>query len=98
MFEQGINYYTQKLATETDAQRDCFKQLVEHTFRATNDILELGKQEVNSASKIQQYLDTCARKKEELMTKTQQLLTCAREGVGRLEEVLPREPPREPPR
>jgi hypothetical protein len=44
VFEQGISYYSQKLAIEADVQRDCFRKIVEHTFKSTNELLEIGKQ------------------------------------------------------
>lgn len=98
VFEQGITYYNNKLNIESDIHRNAFEQLIQHTFKTTNEVIEQARQEFEGSYKIQQLLDGCARAKEEIIRQTQELLGTARSAVGKLEDIVPKDPPKDPPR
>ncbi len=59
---------------ETNLQKETFKGLIAHTLTATNDILEATKSDLPYTLKIDELLNECVKKKDELLKKTEELL------------------------
>ena len=80
VFVQGIEYYNQKLITETFIQKDTFKDIIAYTLKATNDILEVTKADIPNSLRVEDLLKECLRKKDVLLEKTQELLKSVEKG------------------
>lgn len=46
VLDQGVSYYTDKLAKEAEINRDALNQVINMTFDATQEIVELGRKEL----------------------------------------------------
>lgn len=51
VLDQGVNYYNLKLAKEAEIHKDALCQIVEETFKASEEIVKIGKKEQSIAEK-----------------------------------------------
>lgn len=52
-----MNYYTSKLAKESEVHREAFNQVVNMAFDATQEIVELGRKELEHSEKTSESLE-----------------------------------------
>jgi len=45
VLDQGVTYYNMKLAKEAEMHKDALAQIVGETFKATQEITEIGRKE-----------------------------------------------------
>ena len=80
VFNQGIDYYSQKLLFETDLQKSTFKSLIAHTLNVTKEIVEATKIDMPERIKIESLLHSCVQKKDELLRRAEELLDKVEKG------------------
>ena len=56
VLDQGVNYYNLKLAKEADIHKEALSQIVEETFKATEDIVRIGQKEQTISQQTEQHL------------------------------------------
>lgn len=56
VFNQGIEYYNQKLHIETSLQKDTFKDLITHTQNASKEIVEAMRTDLPHTIRIDQLI------------------------------------------
>lgn len=55
--DQGVNYYNVKLAKESEAHRDALSQVINMTFDATEEIVELGRKESKHSEETEKNIE-----------------------------------------
>ena len=56
VLDQGVTYYTAKIAKESEAHRDALSQVINMTFDATEEIVELGRKESKHSEATEQNI------------------------------------------
>lgn len=56
MLEQGVGYYNMKLAKEAEMHKEALTQIVTETFKATEDIVQIGRKEQGISERTEEHL------------------------------------------
>lgn len=56
VLEQGVGYYNMKLAKEAEMHKEALTQIVTETFKATEDIVQIGRREQGISERTEEHL------------------------------------------
>ena len=56
VLDQGVNYYNLKLAKEAEIHKEALTQIVEETFKASQEIVRIGRKEQTISEKTEEHL------------------------------------------
>jgi hypothetical protein len=56
VLEQGVGYYNLKLAKEAEMHKEALAQIVTETFKATEDIVHIGRREQGISERTEEHL------------------------------------------
>jgi len=79
VLDQGVSYYNMKLAKEADIHKEALSQIVGETFRAAQEIVEIGKREQSISEKTEEHLKKLLETKKKWTQSTQEFESRTRE-------------------